>query len=370
MSQAAQFEEVTEATEAVEVKNDLVVMKFDNPLEVFKAPNGLDPYLDVLRKKLDDFKPDMAKAKGRDEVRSMAAKVAKLKVALDNMGKELTEEQKSTIDAVNLSRRNMRDTLDKWRDEVRQPLTDYENKEAERIEAHKTALAAIKALAVIQPDMSSTEIQSRIDELSKVEPDDSWQEFELDAIRAKRAAGEALLEALDARKAHEEQLAEIERFKAEQAERERIENEQRIAREAEERARAEAEAKANAEREAAAAREAAAIAENERLKREAEQAETRRIEAERKAESERLSAEQRAKDAAEQARQAEVQRQADEKAAAEREARAREEDKANKAKVYGAMKEALMLTGMSEEHAKAAVKLIATGQVPHVSIIY
>ncbi|MNE95948.1 hypothetical protein D3C80_1941030 [compost metagenome] len=74
--------------------------------------------------------------------------------------------------------------------------------------------------------------------------------------------------------------------------------------------------------------------------------------------------------AAEAARQAEIRRQADEAAEAKRQADAREADKVHKGAIYRAAKEAFMDNGMNEECARLAVKLIASGFIPAVSIKY
>lgn len=119
----------------------------------------------------------------------------------------------------------------------------------------------------------------------------------------------------------------------------------------------------------------------ERARLNAELAEQRRIAAEKQAELDRVAAEQRAAqdkidaerrqdEAVARAEAAERQRQADEQARIDAEAKAREADRAHKGATLKAIKEAIMGAGITEEQAKAVVKLIAAGKVPAVSIQY
>ena len=71
------------------MSNELVVPSKENALEVYQKQNGLDPFLEQIKKEIDSFVPDVTTKKGRDAIASMAYKVAKSKTALDDVGKEL-----------------------------------------------------------------------------------------------------------------------------------------------------------------------------------------------------------------------------------------------------------------------------------------
>ncbi|MCA4965931.1 hypothetical protein HYI44_28925, partial [Pseudomonas sp. Y24-6] len=108
----------------------------------------------------------------------------------------------------------------------------------------------------------------------------------------------------------------------------------------------------------------------EKAERQKVQAEADRVAAIQSAERERIASEQRQAAAVEQARLAEVARA---NAAADeinRQAAAREADKAHKGAIYKAAKEAFIANGMSEECARLAVKVIASGFIPAISITY
>lgn len=349
---------------------ELAVIPRESALEVFRASNGLDPYLAKIRAEIDAFVPDVSTRKGREAIASLAHKVARSKTALDNVGKELVAELKEIPKKVDAERKRMRDTLDTWRDEVRAPLNEWEAAEQARIDGHKETLDWLASFIDQRTDLTAAQIQFQLNEVEALEISAALEEFEAEAARAKDKALTSLRAALATREKHEAEQAELARLRAEAAAREQQEREERIAREAAECAKREAEQRAQAEREAAARREAEAKAAAEQAKRDAELAEQRRIEAEKRAEAERLAAAERERQAAARARQAELDRQSEEKARLEREAAAREADKEHKAAINRAAMEAFIAGGMPEACAKQAVVLIAKRQIPNVSLTY
>ncbi len=342
----------------------------ETAIQVFQAANGLDPYLQQIRAEIDAFVPDVSTKKGRDAIASIAHKVARSKTALDNVGKELVAELKEIPKKIDAERKRMRDTLDAWKDEVRAPLNEWEQAEADRVARHTDRIDWLRNRDDQVAELSAAEIQGRIADTEAVEVGPEWEEFEAEAHRVKAATLTTLQLALTKRQAYEAEQAELERLRAEAAQREQKEREERIAREAAEQAQREAEQRAQAEREAAVRREAEARAAAERreleLKLAAERAERERVEAQQRAEQAERDAEARAERAA----AAERQRQADEQARQEAEARAREADIAHKTAVLTSIKEAFMSAGVTEEQAKAIINMIRKGEVPSVSITY
>lgn len=348
--------------------NDLITIPKESALTVFSADCGLDPYLAKVREEIDSFVPDVTTAKGRDQIASVAYKVARSKTALDNLGKELVAELKEVPKKIDAERKRMRDLLDAWKDEVRKPLTEWEAAEESRVAGIKARIAELSDLDATDKD--SAAILTMLDFAKGVSVDDSFAEFANEAAKAKDAAISRLESALTAAKQREAEQAELERLRAEQIAREQAEREAAMIREAEERARreaeeaaarkqAEAEAKVKAEREAA---EASAKAEREA-------AERRELElklAAERAEREKQEAIIRAEKAAD----AERQRIEDEKRREAEAAAAREADKQHKAAINNAAKDALVAAGLTCEQAKAAITAIASGKVPNVKITY
>lgn len=345
----------------------------ETALEVFKAEQGLDPYLIKIRGEVDAFlasPPALTTNKGRQAYASMAHKIARSKTAIDNVGKELVADLKQLPKTIDAERKRWRDTLDGWRDEVRGPLNDWEAAEEARKERHESRTEALKSHLTLADGETSEMIAELIDQAEKTKVDESWEEYEAEAHRVKEYVVTSLRVALKKEQEHEAEQAELARLRAEQEAREQKEREERIAREAEERARREAEEAAQAERDAVARREQAARDEAARKEREAKEAAERRerehqeamAKAKREAEQERQRIEDEHR-RREEARLAEERRQQDE--AAQRQA-----NKEHRARINRAAMQAMIDGGMPEDCAKQAITLIAKGQVPNVTINY
>jgi colicin import membrane protein len=363
----------------------------EKALQVFTTEKGLEPWLQQVRVKVDEFKkvlPELTTKQGRDRYASMAHQIAKSKTALEAVGKELSAKQKELPKKIDAERKRVWDILESWQKEVRQPLDDWQKAEEARIDRHREAIERIKALSSDLEGIIADDLADRISMVEAIALGDQWQEFESDAARAKDESLKTLRDTLVVRQRHEAELAEIARFNADKAERERVEHEAAIVREAAERTQREAEQRAQTERDAATKREQALIdaaererrdAENQRLQlqlqaaqaeRAAEQAEANRLAAEQRAEQERIDAEARQAKAVEKARLDELARQ---KAHADEQYRqtvAREADKAHKAKINRAALEAFIAGGLPESCAKQAVTLIAQRKIPATSIAY
>lgn len=349
----------------------------ETALQVFSADHGLDPYLHTIREEMDKFMespPSLDTATGRKAYASMAHKIARSKVAIDNLGKDLVADLKELPKKIDAERKRWRDQLDQWRDEARSPLDEWEAAEEKRIAAHNEKITLIESFAAGEDEagiqLTARQLKDNLAFVKKVQLGEHWEEFESKAARAKDAAIEKLAGLIAAQEKYEAEQAELERLRKEQAEREQKEREERIAREAAERAMREAEEKAKAEREAAAKREQAAKEEAERKEREAKEAAERRerehqealIKAKVDAEMERQRIEEEHK-RKEEARLAEQQREAEEEAR-------RQADKQHQAKVNRTAVKAMTDNGITEEVAKKVVILVAKGEIPAMTINY
>jgi len=356
-----------ESTELVTVPSK------ETALEVFKAEQGLDPYLQTIRQELDNFlaePPSLDTATGRKAYASLAHKIARSKTAIDNIGKELVADLKQLPKTIDAERKRWRDQLDEWRDEARGPLNDWEAKEEARINGHKAAIEAMQRMSETLEDEASGVIASTITHLEAKQIGPEWEEYEAEAHRVKAASLATLKASLERRQKYEADQAELERMRKEAAEREQKEREERIAREAEDRARREAEQAAQAEREAAARREQEAKEAAERREREHQEA-IAKAQRDAEAERQRIQAEHERK---EQARIAEQQRQEQERAdqlrREQEEVARRQADKEHRGRINRAALKAMIDGGMPEDCAKQAITLIAKGQIPSVSINY
>lgn len=322
---------------------------------------------------------DYESPRGNKEARSHINTLRLTKGALERTRKAAKEESLRVGRAIDAEAREIAARIEAMITVHQDAVDAIEQREKQRVAGLAERLADLRntgAAAVAAADLAEI--------IATLEPlviGDDWQEFKGQALEAKDQVLRDLRTRHAERVEHEAREAELARLRAEAAERERLEREAAIVRAAEERARAEAaRAAQEAEARAAAEREAAARRELE-LKLAAESAERRRAEAEQRAEQERIDAiaraaraEQEAAAAAERQAAEAVRREQDrvaaEQAAAAAEQARREANKAHKAKINRAALAALIAGGLSEECAKQCITLIASGQVPAVTIAY
>lgn len=368
--------------------NELALIEEKPAMELY-APGAIRSILDKIKDDVKKAVIDPTTDKGRKEIASLAHKVAKTKVALDEAGKKLTEDARAQIDAVNAERRIVRDELDALKEEIRRPLTEYEEREKARVTKHQAVIAHIDTFGSDLAFCSAAELAERHATLKALDVS-ALDEFSGPAETRKNATLYTLAEA---HKDACEQEAAKAKAEAERIERERIEREERearIAAEAAERARVEAEEKAKRQAE----EEAARVAADARRTEEAREAE-RKAEADRFAaiEREKATAELQAKEAAERAERERIateERHRIALAEAETKARLEAEDKerqrlaaieaeriaeekraANKKHRDAIIKratDALESEGVEAGAAGLIVLLIAGGKIPGVSI--
>lgn len=346
-------------------KTELIVIDPANALVVFTQPDKAQALLAEVRGFVDSLTNDVSTKKGRDGIASVAYKIARTKTAVDAIGKDLVDEYKEIPKRIDATRKLLRDGLDEIKDKWRQPLTDYEDAEKERISVLDERLNHIQMLknsveltTAYQP---SATIRDLISKLELIAIDESWQEYKDRAAMAKEAAKVELDKALQTALTFEAQQAEIAKLKAEQEERDRIERECLIA----ERARLEVEQKALREKIESEQRELAA-------KRALEKAEADAKEAQQRLEQERIAAEERQRLAVQQAAKQERQRQIDEQDRLAKELAAREANKEHKKQINNEAVDDILLTcpSLTREQACSLIAAIYKQQVRHISIQY
>ena len=320
------------------MSDQLVVIEKKNIMQTFTQDKGLDPYVKMIKDKVKNHEYDTETQKGRDDIKSLAHNVAKSKVYLDDLGKDLVAGWKKQSANVDKARKAMRDELIALKEEARQPLTDWEAEaeEKERIFQEKAAELKLK---------------------EKIESD--WEIGLLLDDKYDRDIAEEL---------QKEKDAEIERQRlADLAQKERDE---KIAKDATKKAEKE---KAQAIADAKQAK-LDKIAAQEKTKRDAKQAKidakwlaikTKKEKEDREkqvkinadnAEKQRLADVKKAK---EEATQREVDRQAKIKKDTDDAQKKRENNKKNKGKVWGEIKSHLMTScNLPEDKAKEVVRAL------------
>ncbi|EOM8402120.1 hypothetical protein ACNGVW_002147 [Klebsiella variicola] len=335
--------------------------------------NGLDSFLEKIRAGVNEV-PDLSTAKGRARIASLAAQVSRSKTAVEKPGRDYLKRLKEQPKVVEAELRRFVTECDQLRDEVRRPLTEWEDAEKARTEALKQRLVDLRALADVIDTagnyLPSADIQARILEAKSVVLDDSWQERAAEAGVAKDSTIQQLEASLVIAQKREHEAAELDRLRREAEEKARLEREDNIRREAAEQAKRDAEAKAQAEIDAAARRESEARAATERAEREKIEAQ-QKAEREAKAAAEKAEQEKNAAIAAERRRQeeAEAARLAEQKRIADEESR-RAADKEHRRTINRQAIADLIESGLSQEMAEKALIAIASGKVSAVSIKY
>lgn len=357
--------------------NNQVVLPIDSSLiaQAFVKPQGVQELFGLIKAEAQSHVLDVETKKGREFIASLAYKVSQSKTAVDSHGKSLVEGIKSQAKVIDDSRKFFRDSCDQLRDEIRAPLTAWEEAEKARVDALKARLEKLTDLGRVDQFSPSSLIAEVLAEVKNTAIDDSWQEFLADAAKAKDTAISHFESILALATQREAEQAELARLRAEAEARAKAEREQRIAEEAAARAKAQAEAQAKAQREALEAEKA-------RLEREAQLAAQR--EAQAKAQAERAAqdalvreaeakaqaqAEADARVKAEEARiraEIEAQAKAEEAEKAKREANIKHRRTVNKAAVAALVASA----GITEEQAREVIKAIHGGLIPRVSISY
>lgn len=318
---------------------DLVVIEKKNAMAVFTNNDQLDPLIEAIEKEARSLVPDVTTKKGRDAIASMAHKVARSKTYIDNAGKDLVAELKALPKQIDESRRVVRERLDALKDEVRRPLTEWEE-EQERIKAEE-AMNALHAEALAMNEEFDRQLAARIEsdhEMALLMND------AFDRIQAEKKA---------------------------EAERQLIAREEEIKRLAEEKAKREAQERHRAELEAAARREAEERAAKERAERERIEG-IQRAEREKQAavEAERRKAQEQADRIRREAEQREQTRLAEEKRKADEQARREADVKHRKTVGTDIVKALVANTSITRDQAIEVLTAIKDGNIPHTGISY
>jgi len=184
---------------------------------VYVNPARFDQFYDRMREETAKHVPDVSTAKGRAEIASLAFRVTKTKTSLDKAGLGLTEEWRAKTKAVNDARKPIVERLDKLAEEVRKPLTDWENAEAARVAANSATLQEIRVAATVNDDDTSGTVEERGKRIFHMTFDaPQWTDDErAEAEGAKQATVQALVAARNRLRQAEAEAAELAALRAE-----------------------------------------------------------------------------------------------------------------------------------------------------------
>lgn len=251
-------------TEPIKIEEDysVTVTHKENLLSFFKDGANLDGLYNVVETKARALVADVTTKEGVSQIKSTARQIASIKKRVDDIGKDVVAELKDLPKQIDANRKRWREDMEALQDEIRKPVTEIENRQAE--------IEEIKATHGKLVFSGSEEIKAAIGNLDKIElTGDKWKESLEAATEAVTAEKSALEVMLNAALKKEAEARELEELRKNQEEAERIIREQKIREDAERKAREEAEARAAAEK--------------ARLEREKQEAERKAAEAEKAA---------------------------------------------------------------------------------------
>ncbi|RKZ99053.1 MAG: hypothetical protein DRQ46_00055 [Gammaproteobacteria bacterium] len=190
---------------------------------------------------------DISTPAGRKNIASLAAKIARTKTTIDGFGKALVSDWKTKSKAVDIERKQAREFLDALKVEIRDPLTEYENKEKQRISDHEFYISTIQGACESTDGLSVEKLEKRIILADKAY-DRKWEEFSKRANEIKDAAVLKLNNLINIQKKRDAEKAELQRLQKAEKERLQKERDEKLKQEASDKAQAEAEKKAEVER--------------------------------------------------------------------------------------------------------------------------
>lgn len=357
---------------STEVSTDLIVsLPTVMTAAYFTDETEIDKIVASVKAVTDAHVPDLSTATGRAKTKSVAFKVSQTKAEIIRQGKKLTEEAIKLQRSVNASCNVIEKRFDAIRDEVKRPVTDWEDEDKARCEKHEEAVKSLLAYVTMSADHPSGDLKDMRDAVEAVVVDDAWDEFQDRASLAKIDALAALDRLISVAERREADAAELEQLRAAQAERDRLDAQRRADEEAAaaEAKRIEDERLAEDKRKAdiaAAAAEAAAKAERDAAQRIAD-AERAAEEAQKRADDEIAAA------AAEAERKvaADRKRISDEQEAEAAEQRRRDADRDHRKKVNNSIITALVeCSGIADEQAMSIVIALVKGTIPNVTLKY
>lgn len=371
-----------------QASQQLIILEKLNPVDLFK-PNGLDSVLkEVDEKARSVILAGVETKQDRDNIRAIAAKVGSTKSTLQKIGTKYTEKMRSAVKESNAERDRGVTILQSLQDDIREPLTKYEEAEKQRTDDADRAIECLSLCNVFENEeltVTSKDISTRIDKLNLLYENLGFSKFsESDQEKYSNRANHMyeqtrtrLQNRYEIQIKYESDQKELAELKEKQAAQIKKDEENRIRQEAADKARHEADEKARIEREssekAAADLLAAEKEKSERIEREKQEA----LDAAKKAEQDRIAAEKKSEADKTAAVQAEKDRADAEKLREKQDAEKREADKTHRAKINNESLNAIAnilnkgsTAATGKDMAKDIVAAIAEGKITHVTISY
>lgn len=120
---------------------DLVDFSEKHIGELLLTKGGITPVLEEIEKISKSCFVTVKTEQGRNDMKSLAYKIARSKTFIDGVGKDITAEWQKKVRAVNAERSYAKKFLDDLKKEIRRPLTEWEesNNPKEEVVTEKSA---------------------------------------------------------------------------------------------------------------------------------------------------------------------------------------------------------------------------------------
>lgn len=205
--------------EVIPANSDIVLAVEVSPQIVLLDAEKFDQFYDRVKAETDTLVVDLTTKKGRDEVRAMAAKVTKSKTMIDKARLQLTAQWREQTKQVNAAGSEIEQRLTALADEVRRPLTDWEDAEKARIEACKADIAKFRTASVVTIEDTADTVRQRGKEIWDIVVDpERFGDLAPEAQAAKDDTTAILKAALARLTKEEADRAELEKLRAEREE--------------------------------------------------------------------------------------------------------------------------------------------------------
>lgn len=317
---------------------------------------NIDLIIKGLEEKEEKFTGDVSTKKGRDKIRTFAAKFTTTRTTIEKPGADYVRELKLVPSRIIAEKKRFIDACNRIRDKARAPLTEYENIRKRIDESIGRLMQKVRL-----HEEGSECIAVDIETILSINTDKIVEDKREQYISAVDQALSAQFGFLFAAIQDENDREELDRLRKEKEAREAEEKRQADIKAAEARARKEAEEKAEAERLRAIASKEKAEREAERAKEDAERA--------KKEEKERADREiAAAKREAEEKENARVEAEARAKKEAEDEKKKREADEELRDKAIIKIARSLAATGITAGQARKIAVMLINNEVPHTTV--
>ena len=321
------------------------------PTEIF-VPEGLNPLITGVREKVKEFQSlnlTTERKKDRDKIKSFAMKIVKTKTYIDKARLAFVKDRKALLKIIDQEGKHFRDTLDDIKDEVRKPLTDWENAEKIRIEKERE-------LEMFNIDHGEAIAENDI--------------FNRERELEKKEAAIAKAEEEKRQKEEAERIAKEQKEREERIKKEAAEEAIKIAEAAAAKKIADALQKEKEAREAAEKLEQDKIEADRQEKIRVEKDKQDKIEAKQQADRDKKAAIQKAKDEFD--KQAMLKKEADnrEKVAIKAKADAKAADRKHQASVNNKILAGLSKVGVDEKLGKKIIEAAVRGQIEGLVVKY